>query len=83
MCACAVGEEDTEEDLAESQKFLADLDMNCEVCSRTDRKFDWMHPKCASMHWCVGLCHVLDYSEAEYIGFTERAVNVPGSYETS
>ena len=23
-----------------------------------------------------------DYSEAEYIGFIERAVNVPGSYET-
>lgn len=29
----------------------------------------------------VGLYHVEDYSEAEYIGFIERAVNNPGSYE--
>merc|ERR1712048_1094919 len=29
----------------------------------------------------VGLYHVEDYSEAAYIGFIERAVNKPGSYE--
>jgi hypothetical protein len=29
----------------------------------------------------VGLYHVEDYSEAEYVGFIERAVNKPGSYE--
>jgi len=29
----------------------------------------------------VGLYHVEDYTEAEYIGFVERAVNNPGSYE--
>merc|ERR1719238_264359 len=31
----------------------------------------------------VGLYHVENYSEAEYIGFIERAVNNPGSYEHS
>jgi len=31
----------------------------------------------------VGLYHVQDYSEEEYLGFIERAVNVPGSYECS
>jgi len=29
----------------------------------------------------VGLYHVEDYSEEEYIGFVEKAVNNPGSYE--
>merc|ERR1711953_203247 len=29
----------------------------------------------------VGLYHVEDYTEEEYIGFIERAVNNPGSYE--
>merc|ERR1712072_990199 len=29
----------------------------------------------------VGLYHVEDYTEAEYIGFVERAVNNPGPYE--
>merc|ERR1712137_1190439 len=29
----------------------------------------------------VGLYQVQDYSEEEYIGFVERAVNNPGSYE--
>merc|ERR1712134_15985 len=31
----------------------------------------------------VGLYHVQDYSEEEYIGFIERAVNIEGSYERS
>merc|ERR1711877_112216 len=29
----------------------------------------------------VGLYHVEDYSEEQYIGFVEKAVNNPGSYE--
>merc|ERR1712125_170639 len=43
--------------------------------------FDQLDTKAGPARGVLGLYHVQDYSEAEYLGFIERAVAVEGSYE--